>query len=73
MLIAIELRVFKKKNNNNKMVKVISPVTHMSNFLLEFTFDVFSTVMSPKDVLIEAASRKLEYLGTVKPLILARH
>ena len=33
--------------------------THVKFFL--YTFDVFSTVISPKDVLIETESRKVEF------------
>ena len=35
-------------------------------FCLQFIFDVFSTVMSPKDVLIEAESRKLLCMGIMQ-------
>ena len=44
-------------------MKVISTIIHMSSFLwtcIQFLFDVFSTVMSPKDVLIETEG---EYHG----------
>ena len=52
----IELRVFKKKKKTEKVISDMS--TFVLFFCIQFIFDVFYTVMSPKDVLIETESRK---------------
>ena len=58
-----------QEENMDKMMKVISPViyTHVKfsldlSFCMQFIFDVFSTVMSPKDVLSLCMGRMQEHL-----------
>ena len=57
----IELRVFKKKKMNMGKINTHVKFSLHLIFCVQFIFDVFSTVISPKDVLIETECRKLEF------------